>query len=225
MTQLIWKDYRLHRSLFLLGAVVLVLLYAIGAGMEIHAAWPSRPTKEDWAALLVSYGTISMYLSIGVTAVLGGYAISCERADRTAHFLAYLPPNRGQILTSKFIVAGGASAMWWMWVIVTVFFVAPRLSARAEDVTGMVAARGVAAVCVLTFGVGWLGSACLENTIVPIIMAGASPVVVGFVMFGFSDALGIPRMEMAKWTIPTSLAAGGISFVAGTWAYLRRVEP
>ena len=50
MKQLIWKDYRLNRSLFVLGAVVLAIVYAIGAGMEAHAAWPSPPTKDDWAA-------------------------------------------------------------------------------------------------------------------------------------------------------------------------------
>jgi ABC-type transport system involved in multi-copper enzyme maturation permease subunit len=225
MMQLIWKDYRLNRSLFVLGVAVLAITYAIGAGMEVHAAWPSPPKKDDWAAMLVSYGTIAMYLSIGVTAVLGGYAISCERANRTAHFLGYLPPNRRQILASKFIVAGGASAVWWAWVILTVFFVAPWLSGRPEDFTGTVDGRGAAAVCVLTFGVGWLGSACFENTIVPILMAGASPIVVGFIMFGLADALGIPRLEMSGWSVPVCLAGGGISFVAGTWAYLRRVEP
>jgi len=225
MMQLVWKDYRLNRSLFGLGAAVLAILYAVGAGMEVHAAWPSPPTKDAWAAVLVSYGTISMYLSIGVTAVLGGYAISCERANRTAHFLAYLPPNRRQILTSKFIVAGGASAAWWAWVLITVFVVAPRLSARPGDFTGTVDGRGVAALCVLTFGVGWLGSACSESTVVPIILAGSSPIVIGFAMFGLADALGMPRLEMAKWSNPVSLAGGGISFVAGSWAYLRRVEP
>jgi ABC-type transport system involved in multi-copper enzyme maturation permease subunit len=225
MKQLIWKDYRLNRSLLLLGIGVLAVLYCVGAGMEVHSSWPHMPGKNAWAGMFISYGTISMYLSIGVTSVLGGYAIACERSDRTANFLRYLPPSRRQIMASKFIVAATATAAWWGWVLVTMFVVAPRLSAGQADFTGTVDGKSVAAMCVLTFGVGWLGSACFENTVVPIIMAIASPIVIGFLMFGLADIRGVPRLEIAKWAGPACLIVGAISFVAGTWAYLRRVEP
>ena len=48
-----------------------------------------------------------------VAAMLGGNAIACERSDRSAHFLAYLPPTKTQILASKFLVAAGALAVLW----------------------------------------------------------------------------------------------------------------
>ena len=49
---------------------------------------------EEWGDMLVAYGSVALYMTFIVTALLGGHAIACERADRSAHFLAYLPPTK-----------------------------------------------------------------------------------------------------------------------------------
>src|SRR3954469_7816148 len=212
MKGLIWKDFHLNRPLLAIGAVLLIGLYGIGIVMEFHSTWPKLPSSKAWAEMLVSYSTISLYLSFIMTGLLGGYAIACERADRTANFLAFLPPSKAQILASKLIVAGCATALWWSWILFTVFVLAPRLGGGATDFVGSYSGRGFAAMCVLTFGVGWLASACLETTIVPIILANGAPVILGLLMVFLGDLLTVPRFEMAKWATPTGLTVGIVAF-------------
>ncbi len=225
MKGLIWKDFCLNRPLLVLGALILIGLYGIGVVVEIHSTWPKFPPSKQWAEMLVSYSTISLYLSFVMTGLLGGYAIACERADRTAHFLAFLPPNKAQILASKLVVAASATALWWSWILFTVFVLAPHLGGEASDFTGAYSGRGFAAMCVLTFGVGWLASAYLETTIVPIILANGAPVVLGLLMVFVGDLLTVPRFEMAKWATPAGLTIGIVAFLVGTFHYLRRLEP
>jgi len=225
MKGLIWKDFRLNRPLLAIGAVLLIGLYGIGIVMEFHSTWPKLPPSKAWAEMLVSYSTISLYLSFIMTGLLGGYAIACERADRTAHFLAFLPPNKAQILASKLVVVATATAIWWSWILFTVFVLAPHLGGESSDFTGTYSGRGFAAMCVLTFGVGWLASANLETTIVPIILANGAPVILGLLMVFAGDLLAVPRFEMAKWSTPVGLTVGIVAFLVGTFHYLRRLEP
>ena len=107
MKSLIWKDYRLSRSLLLLCAAVWVLLYLVGIGTQLATTWPQLPSLDDWAGMLHSYGTVWLYITMCFAGLFGGHAIACERGDRSANFLACLPPTKWQILTSKFVVAIG----------------------------------------------------------------------------------------------------------------------
>ena len=112
MRALLWKDYRLNRSLLILQAALLILIYVIGIVTQIVAVWPNKPTANDWAGTLVSYGSLTMYLTFCFTGLLGGHAIACERGDRSAHFLACLPPTRMQILASKLIIAASVVSLF-----------------------------------------------------------------------------------------------------------------
>src|ERR1043165_6635546 len=98
MTALIWKDFRLNRPLLLVCGSIVVLVYVVGVVAEAVANWPTFPSAENWAGMLVSYGTVVIYLSFFITGLLGGYAIAAERSDRSAHYLAMLPPTKIQIL-------------------------------------------------------------------------------------------------------------------------------
>ena len=193
MKQLLWKDYRLNRPLLILFAAVWLALYLVGAGAQFASGWPKMPTAHDWAGMLVSYGTSAMYLTFCFTGLLGGHAIACERGDRSAHFLAVLPPTKMQILTSKFIVAAGVTAVMWGWIVLSIYVIAPRLSSVPVDFSGTLVEPGVAAVCVLTFGVGWLASACLEKTTIPIIVALVSPGAVTVVLLLVGVVLPYPK--------------------------------
>src|SRR4051812_45278204 len=111
MTGLLWKEYRLNRGLLILGAAALAGVHVVGAAIEISHTWPALPGGQTWADALASYGHLAMCLTPYLAAVLGGNAIACERAERSAHFLAYLPPTKAQILTSKLTVGVAATAM------------------------------------------------------------------------------------------------------------------
>ena len=63
----------------------------------------------DWIATAV----LSTAASILTLTLLGGYAIACERADRSAEFLAYQPIPRSKILASKLVWPIAAAVVIW----------------------------------------------------------------------------------------------------------------
>src|SRR5437660_12005022 len=101
MKGLLWKDYRLNRGLLLLGVVAVTGVYLAGLSAEVSHTWPEMPASNAWADAIYSYGHMALSVMPFLAALLGGNAIACERADRSAHFLAYLPPTKTQILASK----------------------------------------------------------------------------------------------------------------------------
>ncbi len=225
MNKLLWKDYRLTRPLLILCAAVWGMLYLVGVGTQLAMAWPRLPTLDDWAGMLISCGTVGMYLTICFAGLFGGHAIACERSDRSANFLACLPPTKGQILTSKLVVAVGTLAAMVGWVLFSLYVIAARLSSEPIVLGEMATVPGLATVSVLTFGVGWMASAMLEKTTVPIVLALLSPVAVGGALILVGSALGIPMVRVSEWSNPVSFIVGTATFAAGTWHYCRRVEP
>jgi ABC-type transport system involved in multi-copper enzyme maturation permease subunit len=225
MRKLLWKDYRLNRQLLVLCAAILLAIYAVGAITEISATWPSLPAARQWGHMFASYGVVALYSATFISALLAGNAIASERADRTANFLAYLPPTKSRILFSKFVIAAGATTAVWAWAVVSVYRIARGLGVEGPDITGQVSPRLAALTCVLTFGVGWLASARFETAVMPVITAFASPVVVSFALLAVSVILGIPRFEVFEWYGAVCAWVGLVAFAAGTWIYLRRMEP
>ncbi len=226
MKSLIWKDYRLSRSLLLLSAAVWVLLYLVGIGAQLATTWPRPPSLDDWAEMLHSYGTMWLYITICFAGLFGGHAIACERGDRSANFLACLPPPKWQILTSKLVVAIGMLTAMWGWALLSVYCIAAGLSSKpVDDVGELVTASGIGSICVLTFGVGWMASAMLENSTVPILLAFLSPVAVSIALILVGSVFGIPMVHISDWTNLVCFVVGAVAFAAGTWHYCRRVEP
>jgi ABC-type transport system involved in multi-copper enzyme maturation permease subunit len=226
MTGLLWKDYRLNRGLLILSVVGLAGVYFIGLAVEISNTWPALPAPKVWADALSSYGHMALSILPFIAALLGGNAIACERADRSAHFLAYLPPTKGQILVSKLAVAGSALAIFCGGNLVAIYLIAPLLNPEPTNFLYMLGTPGGAlAGCVLTFGIGWLGSAWLEKPTMPVLAALAVPFVIGYGLFTIAAVFGISRFEVFEWTGVVSLSVGIAAFAAGTWYYLRRVEP
>jgi ABC-type transport system involved in multi-copper enzyme maturation permease subunit len=225
MKGLLWKDYRLNRPLIMLCAAILGAIYLVGVGAQIASVWPSFPSANDWAGMFTSYGAVASYLTFCFTGLFGGHAIACERSDRSTYFLASLPPTKLQILASKLVVAVGATVGLWGWILLSLYVIAPKLSSEPVEVDGTVTAWGLATICVLTFGVGWFASACMEKTTIPIILALVSPVAVGIALLLVSVVLHIPKISVSAWSDPVCLGVGSVAFLAGTWNYCRRVEP
>jgi ABC-type transport system involved in multi-copper enzyme maturation permease subunit len=223
---LLWKDYRLNRGVMLLGVVGMAGVYVVGLVVEVGYAWPALPAAESWAGAICSYGHLALGGVSYVAALLGGNAIACERSDRSAHFLAYLPPTKAQILASKFLVAVGALAVLWGANCLAIYAIAPLISPDPMNFLYMFGAPSAAlAGCVATFGVGWLGSACLARPTLPVVMALAFPFVMGYGLFMFAEASGISRFEVFEWAGTVGGLAGVAAFAAGTRSYYLRVEP
>jgi ABC-type transport system involved in multi-copper enzyme maturation permease subunit len=225
MRVLLWKDYRLNRPLLIAQAALLLLIYLTGVVTQIVAAWPNTPTANDWAGMLLSYGTVALYLTFCFTGLLGGNAIACERGDRSALFLASLPPTRMQILASKLIVAGIATTLLWGWILLSLYVVGRRPGSEPSDLHNSMAGTGAASLCVLTFGVGWLCSASMEKTLLPIVMALVSPIVVTVLLLLIAFVLRIPNVQISGWSNPICIGLGLVAFLVGTWTYCRREEP
>lgn len=226
MRQLLWKDYRLNRGLLFLGAFALAGVFVVGLIVEVGYTWPEMPTAKVWADGLHSYGHLALSITPFIAALLGGNAVACERADRSAHFLAYLPPTKSQIVTSKLLLAASALAIFWGVILVATMVIAPLVSPEPTNFLYMVTGPWAAAAgCACTFGVGWLGSVFLEKPVAPVLAALVSPFVLGYVLFLFSAVTGISRFDVLEWSGGVSLAIGIIACVAGCWYYFRRVEP
>ncbi len=67
LRMLIWKDYRLNRPILMFCVTALVLLYSVGAATEAASVWPKMPSAGDWGSMLVSYGTVALYLTFFFT--------------------------------------------------------------------------------------------------------------------------------------------------------------
>jgi ABC-type transport system involved in multi-copper enzyme maturation permease subunit len=226
MSGLLWKDYRLNRGLLMLGGAGLASVYVIGLAVEISHTWPALLDSQAWADALCSYGHMALSGMPFIAALLGGNVIACERADRSAHFLAYLPPTKARILASKFIVAACALAVFFGGNLVAIYVIAPLLNAERTNFLYMLGTpSGALTGCALTFGIGWLGSACLEKPTFPVLTAIAFPFVIGYGLFTFAAVSGISRFVVFEWAGTVSLCIGIAAFTLGTERYLRRVEP
>ena len=226
MRQLLWKDYRLNRGLLVLSVVGLAGVYVAGLTVEFSHTWPAIPAPQAWADGVYSYGHLSLSVMPFIAALLAGNAIACERADRSAHFLAYLPPTKLRIVASKVIVVASAVAVFCCGNLLLMYAVAPRLAEDPADFMYMMGSPAATlAGCLFTFGIGWLGSACLEKPTIPVLAALASPIVLAMILTTLAALLGISRFELVEWSPIIGLWVGIAAFCAGTWCYFRRVEP
>jgi ABC-type transport system involved in multi-copper enzyme maturation permease subunit len=226
MKGLLWKDYRLNRGLLLLGVLGLTGAYLIGLVAEVSHTWPVLAASTAWADALYSFGHMALGVMPFLAALLGGNAIACERADRSAHFLAYLPPSKTKILVSKFLVAAGALGVLAGANAVLIYAIAPLISPEPTNFLHMLGTlSGALASCVLTFGIGWLTSACFEKPTFPVLLALVFPFVLGYGLFLFASVTGISRFDVFQWAGTVSVSIGLVAFLAGTWCYFRRVEP
>jgi ABC-type transport system involved in multi-copper enzyme maturation permease subunit len=226
MRGLLWKDYRLNRGLLLLGLVALIGVYVVGLGAEVSHTWPALPALDTLADTICSFGHLALSVMPFLAALLGGNAIACERSDRSAHFLAYLPPTKVQLLASKFLVAACALAVFWCANAVLIYVIAPLLHPEPTNFMYVLGTPAAAiAGCVLTFGVGWLASACLEKPTLPVLVALVFPFVLGYGLFLFAGLAGLSRFDVLPWAGTVGLSIGVAAFLTGTWCYFRRVEP
>ncbi len=233
MKALLWKDCYVNKFVLSVGSVLLFLPYVVFLILAAYSRWPGSAVHVNmiWDyQILTIFSYVSLSLSLLTIAMLGGNAMAAERADRSAEFLAYLPPSRRRLLVSKIILAAGASLLIWIVNMVTLLVLAPRLPGAPPLVDGALwqvpgeTTLALGAVSVLLFGVAWFSSSFLASPAIATFCGLLAPDVLGGVLLIVRSFCYRP-FPLLSWFSPLSLTLGILGFVAGTVCYLRRFEP
>jgi ABC-type transport system involved in multi-copper enzyme maturation permease subunit len=228
MTALLWKDYRLNRGVLLLGIALLLGPYAAALPVALLGHWPSLPPGRESSALLRTVSFFSLALSQLTLALLAGNSIASERADRSAEFLAQLPPSRLQILASKFLLALLAAGAVWVVNLSIPDLAVRTLGAPLDNSWNKVAPRSMlAAGTVMVLGASWLGSAVLQSPASAASLGIAVAAVGGPLLAQAACALFASgaREALPSCGLMVGLSLGVLGFLSGSACFLRRVEP
>jgi ABC-type transport system involved in multi-copper enzyme maturation permease subunit len=185
---LLWKDFRVNLFVLLFGLVMLCAPFL--AGFVSNAYRQARGENVLWwySDAWVIQSIASLGLSLLTFAMLGGNAVAAERVDRSAEFLAHLPPSRRRVILSKIILALAASAVIWAINLGLIYGLAAHLDGwptmKESLSTGSLQDTfpGLASVAIIVFGVAWLGSVCLTSPAIATGLGIFAPVAVAGVL-------------------------------------------
>lgn len=224
---LLWKDYRVNLWLVAFAVALLIGPPLSAAAVNLHGQLTIGSAPRPWGDMLVLTAPFSLAAELLTIVMLGGNAFAAERADRSAEFLAYLPPSRWANVASKAIFAIGLCLFVWGVNLMLIYVVAPQVGMVDADLAkfrdGLVPT--LASTSVVLFGVAWLGSSFMSSHTFATGFGIAGPLA----LFGalqtwqyFFEPSGFelgPCYRALCW--PLGLAA----FIAGVVCYVRRVEP
>ena len=222
MKWLIWKEFRLNWLILAIAALFLIVPYLAAVG---RAAWGG--TAYDIYVLVEGGWVTNAFVATIFLALLGGQSIACERADRSAEFLAYQPVSRGRILLSKLV--------WPGVTLVVIFGLNTAVAVFATDSVydNLMYRRSLPGL--LPFLVAAVGAFCTawgisawQNSPTFAVMSGiAAPLVTIWLIMMINWWMGFAMSNMLVMIVYV-VAFGSlsiISFLGGSWYYLRRVEP
>ncbi len=91
---LLWKDLRVNRLPLLIAVAMLIVPYIIvSVAVTNMPLWDEATKASAWAVFLATGCHFSVMCSQASLAMLSGHVIAVERGDRSAEFIAYLPPS------------------------------------------------------------------------------------------------------------------------------------
>ena len=230
MIDLFKKDVGLCQNV-LIGGVMALLIPYVKLIIQTYSAGglTSGESMELLSLGLMNASVPSFILALMSIAFLAGFIIAGERRDRSAEFLAYLPPKRSTILASKAILC-----FLWIAIVAIVYFlvtevIVPWISSGEvaiqdggrEDL--LLAAGYTASI----FGVSWLCSSFFESPVIAVIAGFVSPMLIWTLVYTLQLRMG---WELDDDTLVNCLAGmffilGLSSFVGGCAHFLLRVEP
>jgi ABC-type transport system involved in multi-copper enzyme maturation permease subunit len=225
MRWLVWKELGQNRPIMIAGGILLIVPHLVALTGTLLFGEPSMPRMPDAFVLSAAYSILLSQLTL---ALLGGNAIASERADRSAEFLFYLPLSRTRIFTGKMTLAITVALLIWSVNLLILHLTFPYI--WRSEVGGAVVIRRMLLGAVLTgsvmYSVGWLLSTRWETPTFPICGGLAAPFVVLLGILAATWAWEYPFHEVAwPWYQRVCPGVAVVSFLAGTWYYLRRVEP
>lgn len=221
MIALLWKDMWVNRSVLAYAAVALTVPYLILLIRGLFGTWDHWWHFQQLSMFVVS----SMMLSTITSALLGGYAFAAERADRSAEFLAYLPPSRLATIVSKTVFAAGVGLALVLIHLSIILYLCLSLqlpgSPGVVDLDLLIVCM---AVSTLMFGTAWL---CSTVTGGPALAAGfgmlSSIAAICGMYFGLQRI--IPLDTITQYFNILCIAVGVTCYVVGTVYYIRRFSP
>jgi ABC-type transport system involved in multi-copper enzyme maturation permease subunit len=226
LRSLIWKDLRLNRMILVMGATLFLAPFVIVAAAAWKEYWPGLPPVARWPYGLLPATLVSLGLSLLTLVTLAGNSIACERADRSAEFLAYLPPSRAAILASKVLVVLLPIAAVWAADLLLAWLMTPA-SGPASGGVGSVreTVLSLAPAAVMLFGAAMLGSAVLDSPAIATSLGIGATMAVIFALAMIGSMSGWAESELKRNAAIVFLSLGGMCFVVGCICYLRRVGP
>ena len=226
MNALLWKDYRVNRTVVILG---LALLFGpLVAAVAIKLVEQMRYGEPIyWFDVMAKVGAVTLGLSLLTLAFLGGNAFAGERADRSAEFMAYLPPTRARKLASKVIFALGSAVVVVGVTLLIGYCLAPALGDPSED---MVQFRRVTSSVMLPtaafiFGAAWCASSFLSSPTYAVGIGFALPWLLFLALALVEYWVEIEDFDFGLWYIMIAVLLAMLAFLAGCGIYLKRVEP
>jgi ABC-type transport system involved in multi-copper enzyme maturation permease subunit len=229
MKWLMWKDYRLNWLIVIMALVIVVVPHLIAVIVTCYAKiYNFHDGTAYFSNNLFLSAIPSLMMSPFVFAFLGGNAIACERSERSAEFLVYLPISRRKILASKILVALLIGAFIWivnLSIIGLCFFSFPPQEAMDKAQHFGIFLGGFLIANLTFFCVAWLFSSFMQS---PAISTGIGIFTVwglSYTCFLIAYFFGVDKNISLIWPFGLAIAFSMVFFLGGTWYYLRRVEP
>ncbi len=155
-------------------------------------------------------------------ALLAGNIIACERADRSAEFLAFQGATRGMVITSKMAIC----IMAYIVISISAFCTGKLLLGSADfrvwgEFQSVMAVTGV-----VFWGCCWLLSAAMSSPAIAVTLGSIVPAIIMATLAKSRDTLGWPTDgNYERCYVIISAVVGAASLIAGILYYLRRKEP
>ena len=209
MKTLLWKDLRLSELCLLAG-----MMFIIGPYMFINPYIHGYDFNNAWI--------ISTLISQLTIALVAGNIIVCERADRSAAFLAYQGITRKKIITSKLIICSITFMLIYVISFIPSFWLKLASRESADDLRIIQAYTFATGFCF--FGCCWLLSDLMTNPVATIVFGFLPPFFIACGLGITSEYLHWPRIDEPYWYIVFVTVAGLISLVVGTWHFIMSKE-
>lgn len=231
---LLYKDYRLLQFYIRISILTSIFLYPVCFGLvywfsETYLEEDRKKLASQVLTTLVASSIHGLILSCLFAAIIAASAIALERSDRSAEFLACLPPTRRQNLLSKLLlilsVVGGMlvlhnAATWGAWQL-TAYARVPTL--QINFYLNLV----LTCVIVCMTGFSFAGTSVMKSNGGPALLGLLSPLLSLFIVVGIGKLLDIPSegdMFAIRYAI-TCATLGVTMLLCGSIWYLNRSEP
>lgn len=230
---LIRKDARLLRNYLRSAVVVTICSYVVTAIVILRETLPDASTPRGTAMtlLVLALGSNLGFIATAfMAALMAGSVFTLERSDRSAEFLACLPPTRQQNLASKLsviLVPIGLMILVHILTNISAHQIAAYVPAGSYLRNRLVFATGIltyVSSIIASLGGALAVSAWLKSNGVPVLCGLFNPFLVLGVVLILGYVLDIPAEgdAFAQRYTTSAFVIGGAFAVMGCYWYLTR---